>query len=74
MSFIGGPQDLFSLGLHGCCESVVELMGCQHCDAAVVVLVVVIGEERGEEGAGVLDATEPLWKRWQILEGLELSL
>ena len=41
-------------------------------DAGVAVDVVVVIEERGAEGAGVVDRPEPAGERWAVLESLEL--
>ena len=40
----------------------------------MAVLVVVVVEEPGAEGPGVLDRTEPLREGGEVLEGLEAGL
>ena len=54
--------------------AVVDVRRPMEADAAVVVLVVVPGEEVDAVGAGILDAAEALGKIGAVLEGLEPGL
>ncbi len=53
---------------------VVDRGGGVQPKSAVVVLVVVVGEELRAERAGVGEAAEPAGEGWGVLEGLELRL
>jgi hypothetical protein len=64
---LAGSEDLF-----GAAE--VHVGGGQQADPGVVVLHVVPVEEALAEGAGILDAAEPVREGGVVLEGLELAL
>src|SRR5271168_4116283 len=71
---IGLVEHLLSLldDLFG--PAVMQHIGCQKCDSAVMVLVVVPGEKALAKGACILDRAEALRELGPVLEGLELAL
>ena len=71
---VGGGQDLGAPGLDGCGAAVVDVTGGVQAEPAVMMLVVVPGEEVLAVRPGGLKRGEPGGERRPVLQGLELGL
>jgi hypothetical protein len=73
MGGVGGVQDLGASGLDGRGATVVDVGGGVQAEAAVMMLVVVPGEEFLAVRAGGLDRGEPGGERRPVLQGLVVN-
>jgi len=71
---VGGVQDPGAGGLDGGGAAVVDVGGGVQAESAVMMVVVVPGEEFLAVRAGGLDRAEPGGERRPVLQGLELGL
>ena len=72
--FSEGPvQGPLPRGMHGVDLTVMNLVRGHQADPAVVVVLVVPGEELTAEAPGVLDAAEALGETWLIFQGFEVA-
>ena len=73
MGEVGGVQDLGAPGPDGCRRAVVDLGGGVQPEPAVMMVVVVPGEEFLAVRAGGLDRGEPGGEARPVLQGFELG-